>query len=59
MKKLLLAIIVASTVLVSGCQDDAQIASYNISKSADNFEILRRIVFVNGITDNILLTMEG
>ena len=46
-------------VILSGCQDDAQIASQNLSKAADNFEINRRIVFFNGITDTYMLTMEG
>ncbi len=47
-----------SMILLSGC-DDAQVASRNISKAADNFEINRRVVFFNGITDNYLLSVEG
>jgi hypothetical protein len=38
---------------------DAQIASSNLSKAADNFEINRRIVFYNGITADYILTIEG
>ena len=34
-------------------------ASHNLVKAADNFEINRRIVFFNGITDNYLLEIEG
>lgn len=45
--------------LISGCSDDAQVASYNLVRSADNFEINRRVVFFNGITDNYLLEIEG
>ena len=45
--------------LLSGCEDDASIASHNISKAADNFEINRRVVFYNGITDQYMLTIEG
>lgn len=60
MRKLTLAAFAATSVLaLAGCQDDAQIASYNISKAADNFEIDRRIVFYNGITDTYMLTIEG
>ncbi|MDV2477184.1 hypothetical protein F8M49_20915 [Rhodococcus zopfii] len=33
--------------------------SQNLSKAADQFEIERRIVFFNGITDTYLLTIEG
>jgi hypothetical protein len=38
---------------------DADLASYNMSKAADNFEIPRRIVFYNGITGEYILTIEG
>lgn len=37
----------------------ADIASSNLSKAAEQFEIERRIVFFNGITDKYLLTIEG
>lgn len=43
---------------VVGCTD-AAVASKNLSKAADQFEIDRRIVFINGITDAYLLTIEG
>jgi hypothetical protein len=39
--------------------DDADIASENLSKAADNFEVNRRIVMFNGITDQYLLVIEG
>lgn len=39
--------------------NDAQVASSNLSKAADNFEIKRRIVFYNGITGDYMLTIEG
>lgn len=59
MKKILLMSLAASTLLLAGCEDDAKIASYNLSKSADNFEIMRRVVFMNGITDNYMLEITG
>jgi hypothetical protein len=59
MKKLLILTLAGFVLVLAGCQDDAQLASHNISKAADNFEIQRRIVFINGITDRTLLTMEG
>jgi hypothetical protein len=52
-------LIILVMTLLSGCVDDAQVASHNLVKSADNFEITRRIVFFNGITDNYLLEVEG
>ena len=46
-------------LILSACSDDARVASHNISKAADNFEINRRIVFYNGITGEYMLTIEG
>jgi hypothetical protein len=43
---------------ITACTD-AEIASQNLSKAADMFEIQRRIVFYNGITDSYMLTIEG
>lgn len=56
MKRLLL---IAATAILAGCQPDAEIASQNLSKAADMFEINRRVVFYNGITDAYMLTIEG
>ncbi len=60
MKKVLLGLmVIVSMVVLSGCGRDAQIASRNLSKAADMFEIDRRIVFYNGITGEYMLTIEG
>ena len=56
MKKLILMIATASAV--AGCSD-ADVASSNLSKAADQFEITRRIVFYNGITGEYMLTITG
>lgn len=53
------AALALSVVGLSGCRDDAQMASYNLSKAADNFEVTRRIVFYNGITSTYMLSIEG
>lgn len=55
------AILTALVLGLFGCQktDDAEIASYNTRKAADNFEVNRRIVFYNGITDKYILEIEG
>jgi hypothetical protein len=53
-----LAIILMTSIIV-GCGTDAEIASQNLSKAADQFEINRRVVFFNGITDTYLLSIEG
>jgi hypothetical protein len=49
----------AMLATLSGCADDAEVVSENLSKAADNFEVNRRIVMFNGITDKYLMTIEG
>ena len=53
--------ILVSALSIVGCngQDDAKVVSTNLSTSADNFEINRRTVFYNGITDSYILSVEG
>lgn len=61
-RKVKLATLVAlsSLALVSGaCSSDADVVSENLSTAADNFEINRRIVFYNSITDKYIMTVEG
>lgn len=60
MKKIfvLLFALVAIVTMGDGCTD-ADVASYNISKDADNFKVERRIVFYNGITGDYMLSIEG
>lgn len=49
---------VATLPFLAACTD-ADIASQNISKAADMFEINRRVVFYNGITGDYILSVEG
>ena len=42
----------------AGCTD-AMVAASNISQAADQFEVFRRVVFYNGITDTYILVIEG
>lgn len=58
-KALAILALIAVPVTLAGCQDDAQVASKNIIKAADNFELNRRIVFYNGRNDSYILTIEG
>lgn len=44
---------------LTGCQTDSAVASHNLSKAADMFEINRRVVFYNGINGEYMLTIEG
>lgn len=60
MKRFLLVIAaVISSFAVAACQSDASKASYNLSKAADQFEIVRRVVFYNGITGEYMLEVTG
>lgn len=60
MKLIILGLLtVLSLFMFTGCSDDSTIASYNNARASDNFEIYRRVVFFNGITDNYLLSVEG
>ena len=51
-------LLIGILVIFSGC-DDAMVADHNITKAADNFEVNRRVVFYNGITDKYILVIEG
>jgi len=54
--------IVLSTFTLAACGSnvsDANVASENLSIAAEQFELVRRIVFVNGITNEYLFTIEG
>ncbi len=58
-KTLFVLVLIVLVVLVSGCASPADVASTNLSKAADNFDVNRRIVFYNGITDKYILVIEG
>ena len=58
MKKMIMLVVLLVAVLIAGCSD-ADVASQNLSKSADMFEITRRIVFYNGVTGEYILVLEG
>lgn len=59
MKRKALAAAALGAMLFAGCTKPADRVSSNLSTAADNFEITRRIVFYNGITDGYMLTIEG
>ena len=58
LKKIGLIALVTLGVFV-GCTRESQTVSYNISRDADNFEVKRRVVFFNGITDKYLMEIIG
>ncbi|WP_372833116.1 hypothetical protein [Pontibacterium sp.] len=59
-KQVLGAASILIALLVSGCVlDDATVAKHNLTKAADNFELNRRIIFINTWTDTQLQIIEG
>lgn len=60
-KKLVAQVLVAGLALtgLAACQSDAEVASENLSKAADQFEVARHIVFLNAITGEYLLEISG
>ncbi len=59
MRKLNLISAALALAALAGCDNDAAVASRNLSQAADNFEINRRVVFYNGITGDYILSIEG
>jgi hypothetical protein len=59
MKRITLFLVAVLAFALTGCQRDADVASQNLSRAADMFEINRRVVFYNGITGEYMLTVEG
>ena len=53
-----LFVVLGVALLAAGCSQ-ADVASENLSKAADSFEVNRRIVFYNGISGEYMLTIEG
>jgi hypothetical protein len=59
-KTLIGLMLAAAALLASGCStSDAQKVSENLSTAADQFEVNRLIVGINGITDQVLFSVEG
>lgn len=59
LKKITAALVLSSSLLLTGCPADSDVASRNLSTASDNFEVNRRIVFYNGITGGYMLQIEG
>lgn len=44
---------------LAGCSKESEDVNKNLSTDADNFKIARTVTFVNGITDKVILQIEG
>jgi hypothetical protein len=58
-RKLLALTFLGLTLGVTGCTSAADTANENLDKAAENFEVPRRITGINGITDEVIFTVEG
>lgn len=54
---LIIAVILIITVFC-GCRQSDRVA-YNVSKEADNFNVVRKITVINARTDTIMLELTG
>lgn len=59
MKKYALPVLVLALAGITGCTSQADRANENLSRAAENFEVPRRIVGINGITDKVIFSVEG
>ena len=59
LRLLALASAAGLALTLAGCTSAADKANKNLSKAAENFEVPRRIVGINGITDKVLFSVEG
>lgn len=50
---------ILGALALTGCSTAADSANANLSKAAENFEVPRRIVGINAITDTVLFSVEG
>ncbi len=55
----LVAVLIVTALTASACTSQADTASANLSRAAEQFEVNRRVVFMNGITDTYMLSIEG
>ncbi len=64
MKKIKILSLILALVVLLGCFaltscSQAENVNHNLSQSADNFEVLRKITVYNARTDLIIMEMEG
>lgn len=58
MKKVKVSLLLAA-LLLTGCDRAADVASNNLSKAGDNFELYRAIHFINTRSDKEIMRVEG
>jgi len=59
MKKIIVILLAAVILLFAGCGTESTKVSYNISKEADNFNVMRRLTVINMRTDTVIMQLSG
>ena len=60
MKRLVvLLVLLVGVVTLSGCELEADTVERNLSDQADSFNVYRKVVFINGITDEYMFEISG
>lgn len=55
----LIVLVAIMTVAFTGCQTEAQRVSYNLSRQADNFNVVRQLTVINCIEGDVIFQMTG
>lgn len=55
----LLFVLVATMMILTGCQTQAEKVSYNLSMEADNFNNVRQVTVINCLQGDVLFQMTG
>ena len=59
MKKILIIATIIGLFTFVGCERQSEIVSHNLSKEADNFNVVRELTVINAIQGDVLFTMTG
>lgn len=57
-KKIMVIILMIIAILLSGCRESDKV-SYNVSKDADNFNVIRRLAVINTVSGEPVFEMIG
>ena len=58
-KKVFLVAMMLLVLLLGACESAKNTVSQNISRDADEFRVVRRVVFYNSLTDTYIMEMTG
>lgn len=58
-KKITITALALAALTLAGCKSSADTVSDNLGKEAEKFNLQRKIVGINGITDKVLFEVDG